>query len=265
MPEGDTIWRTALRLHTALAGSVLDVADLRHPKWASVDLRGRVVTEVVARGKHLLMRTTEPKRAPTTLHSHLGMDGSWWLGENGQPWRGGPEHQIRAVLGTEKYTAVAYRLKALTVVYTTEESKIVGHLGPDLLGPDWDLAEAVKRLSAQPDRTIGEALLDQRNLAGIGNLYRAEILFLRGVSPWTLVRDTPDLPELVSLAERVMSANRLRAEQATTGSLAPGTQHWVYRRAGHPCRRCGTKILSADLGPMAEERRAFHCPTCQPL
>jgi endonuclease-8 len=264
MPEGDTVWRTARRLHAALAGSPLTVCDLRHPRWATVDLRGRLVTEVASRGKHLLLRTTAADAEPITVHSHLGMEGEWWLFRAGERRRRGPEHEIRAIVGTAAYVAVAYRLAELTVVPTAQEETLVGHLGPDLLGPDWDPEEAVRRLSAQPDRTIGEALLDQRNLAGIGNLYRSEVLFLRGVAPWTPVRDTPDLPAVVALAERLLAANRLRTEQATTGSLRQGSQHWVYRRAGQPCRRCRTMVRSAELGPAGEERRIYWCAMCQP-
>jgi endonuclease-8 len=192
------------------------------------------------------------------------MEGSWWLFRTGERWRGGPEHEIRAVVGSSEYVAVGYRLARLTVVRTADEQTLVGHLGPDLLGADWDATEAVRRLAAEPDRTIGEALLDQRNLAGIGNLYRAEVLFLRGLSPWTPVQATPDLPAVVDLAERLLSANRLRTEQATTGSLRQGAQHWVYRRAGQACRRCGSRVRSADLGPAGQERRIYWCPRCQP-
>jgi endonuclease VIII len=263
MPEGDTVWRTARRLHGALAGHRLTSADLRHPRWATVDLSGRLVTEVVSRGKHLLLRTTADHGVPSTVHTHLGMDGSWWLFRAGELWRGGAPHQVRVVLATAGLTAVAYRLKTLTVVPTAAEDDLVGHLGPDLLGPDWDAEEAVRRLTAEPGREIGVALLDQRNLAGIGNLYRAEVLFLRGVWPWTPVADVPDLAGTVELARRLLSANRDRPEQATTGSLLRGQQHWVYGRAGQPCRRCRTTIRTGELGPDPEARRAYWCPRCQ--
>jgi endonuclease-8 len=264
MPEGDTVWRTARRLHTALAGHRITAADLRHPRWATVDLRTRLISEVVARGKHLLTRTVSDDGPAITLHTHLGMDGSWWLYRPGDRWRGGSDHQIRVVLATSELTAVAYRLKTVTVVPTAEESTLVGHLGPDLLGPDWDLDEAVRRIAAAPERTIGEALLDQRNLAGIGNLYRAEVLFLRGLSPWRPVRDVPDLPAVVELSRRLLDANREVVDQLTTGSRRQGETHWVYRRAGKPCLRCRTRIRSADLGAGPQARRVYWCPHCQP-
>ena len=268
MPEGDTVWRTARRLHAALAGERLTVADLRHPRWAAVDLRGRLISEIVPRGKHLLTRTVADDGTAVTVHTHLGMEGSWRLYRPGERWSGGPAHQIRVVFATSAVTAVGYRLKQVTVVPTADEGDVVGHLGPDLLGPDWDAAEALRRLNARGDRAIGVALLDQRNLAGIGNLYRAEVLFLREVSPWTPVAAVPDLPAVVDLARRLLDANRERPVQATTGSLRRGEQHWVYGRAGQPCRRCGTRIQSADLGdePDADPqaRRAYWCPHCQP-
>jgi endonuclease-8 len=264
MPEGDTVWRAANRLNAALAGQRLTAAELRHPRWVEIDLRGRLVTEVVSRGKHLLTRTVIDDGEPLTVHTHLGMDGSWWLYRQGEAWRGGPGHEIRVLLDTGEITAVGYRLRTVTVVPTSKESEVVGHLGPDLLGPGWDLDEATRRIAAQPDRAIGVALLDQRNLAGIGNLYRAEVLFLRGVSPWTPVREVADLPAVVTLSRRLLEANRRQPDQTTTGSLRRGEQHWVYRRAGQPCRRCGTRIRSADIGADPEARRVYWCPHCQP-
>jgi endonuclease-8 len=260
MPEGDTVWRAAHRLDQALAGRRLVVADLRHPRWATVGLTGWTVREVASRGKHLLLRATSDHGPPTTVHSHLGMDGAWWIYGPGQSWRGGQDHQIRAIFGTGELTAVAYRLKELTVVPTADEDTLVGHLGPDLLGPDWDPAEAVRRIVAQPDATIADALLDQRNLAGIGNLYKAETLFLRGVWPWTPVAKVSDLTSMVELAQKLVSSNRGRWTQTTTGSLRRGTTSYVYGRRAQPCRRCGTAIEKADQ----EERITFWCPRCQP-
>src|ERR1700761_9263665 len=163
MPEGDTVWKAAARLDTALAGSELTRCDLRVPRLATVDLTGRVVEAVQSRGKHLLTRFSHG----WTLHSHLRMEGAWQVYQQGQAWRGGPGHQIRAILGTEQRTAVGYRLPVLELVRTAEEAKVIGHLGPDLLDPAWaeaSAAEALRRLAAEPDRPIGEALLDQRNL-----------------------------------------------------------------------------------------------------
>ena len=149
------------------------------------------------------------------------------------------------------------------VLPTAREERVLGHLGPDLLGPDWDAAEAVRRLRAAPDRPVGEALLDQANLAGIGNLYKAEVLFLRGLSPWRPVGTVDDLEALVELARRLLEANKEHARQVTTGNPARGLQTWVYGRAGRPCRRCGTPVQAdgyAGRGTTSQERVTFWCP-----
>ncbi|MFJ2024661.1 DNA-formamidopyrimidine glycosylase family protein [Streptomyces sp. NPDC087897] len=214
MPEGDTVLQTAARLHTALAGRVLTRSDLRVPRFATADLTGRTVLDVIARGKHLLTRV----EGGLTLHSHLRMDGAWRVYASGEGWRGGPGHQIRAILGNAEHTAVGYRLPVLELMRTDEESRAVGHLGPDLLGPDWNPALALERLLAAPERPLGEALLDQRNLAGIGNVYKCELCFLARVTPWLPVGALPDgvLPRVVTAAERLLYANRERPTRTTT-------------------------------------------------
>ena len=231
MPEGDTVWQTAARLDAALAGNELTRSDLRVPRLATVDLTGERVESVRSRGKHLLTRFSNA----WTLHSHLRMEGAWQVYTPGQAWRGGPGHQIRAILGTERRTAVGYRLPVLELVRTAEEAKLLAHLGPDLLGPDWGAeaaAEALRRLAAAPDRTIGEALLDQRNLAGIGNIYKSELCFVGGVTPWTPVSEVPDLARMVDLAHRLLEANRDRPMRVTTGETRPGRTLWVYGQIG---------------------------------
>ncbi|MFW6092108.1 MAG: DNA-formamidopyrimidine glycosylase family protein [Actinomycetota bacterium] len=256
MPEGDTVWQTARRLHRALAGAALTHADLRVPRHATADLRGRTVVEVVARGKHLLIRI-EPD---LTVHSHLGMDGSWRVRPASGRVPGPGAHRVRAVLGNARWLAVGSELASLDLVRTVDEGSLVGHLGPDLLGTDWDADEAVRRLAASPDRPVVEALLDQRNLAGLGNVYAAELLFLRGVRPSTPVSEAGDVDRLVRLAREVLRANRDRTGHVTTGDRRPGRRHWVYGRAGEPCRRCGTQI---DRGEAAG-RVTYWCPRCQP-
>ncbi len=151
----------------------------------------------------------------------------------------------------------------MAIVPTSQEDSLVGHLGPDVLGPDWDLGEALRRLLAVPDEQIGVAILDQRNLAGIGNLYKVESLFLSGVNPWARVADVPDLPGLVARARTLMLANRDHPEQSTTGDTRRGQDHWVAGRKGRPCRRCRTPILLGDQGPDLQERVTWWCPRCQ--
>lgn len=259
MPEGDTVWHTARRLHAALAGTTLTLFELRVPRYATADLRGQVVRVVASRGKHLLIRI-DPG---FTVHSHLGMDGSWRLRRaSGRP--PGPRAPgVRAVLANVDEMAVGSDLAQLNLVDTDDEDELVGHLGPDLLGDDWEPAEAVRRLSAEPERAIAEALLDQRNLAGIGNVYQAELLFLRGVHPDAPVSAAGDLDRMVRLARELLWANRTRPARVTTGDRRPGRRHWVYDQAGSPCRRCGTPIERGRIGPIGQERVTFWCPHCQ--
>jgi endonuclease VIII len=259
VPEGDTVWRTARRLHRALAGRVLTGCDLRVPRHAPVDLSGQVVHEVLARGKHLLHRIGEDR----TLHSHLQMEGAWHLYRPGTRWRR-PGFSARVVLGTDRWVAVGFDLTDVRVVRRDEEPDLVGHLGPDLLGADWDAAEAVRRLRADAQREIGDALLDQRNLAGVGNLYKSEVCFCCGVHPALTVGAVADLPGLVERARGLLEANRERAAQTTTGDTRRGRRTWVYRRAGLPCRRCGSLVQTADQGAPGRERQTFWCPRCQP-
>ncbi|MGW0132842.1 Fpg/Nei family DNA glycosylase [Streptomyces sp. NPDC003299] len=259
MPEGDTVWQAARRLHDALAGKVLTRSDLRVPRYATVDLTGRTVLDVTPRGKHLLTRV----EGGLTLHSHLRMDGSWKVFAPGQRWSGGPAHQIRAILGNPDRTAVGYRLPVLDLLRTTDEERVVGHLGPDLLGPDWDGDRALANLLREPDRALGEALLDQRNLAGIGNVYKCELCFLLGVTPWLPVGALPAerAAQLPALAKRLLEVNRDRLVRATTG--VRGQDLFVYGRAPRPCLRCGTSIRVADQGDGSRDRPTYWCPRCQ--
>jgi endonuclease-8 len=257
VPEGDNVWQTARRL-SALSGQVLTHSDFRVPSVATTDLAGRRVLETASRGKHLLTRI----EGGTTIHSHLKMEGRWDVQTAGSRWRR-PAHEARVVLRTATHAAIGF-LVLLDVVPTAEEDRLVGHLGPDLLGPDWDQQEAVRRIAASPDVPVGQALLDQRNLAGLGNVYKSEALFLCGLDPARPVREVPDLAKLVALGHRLINANRDRATRATTGDLRRGRQYWVYGRAGQPCRRCGTRIVSAEQGDPGVQRITYWCPSCQP-
>ncbi|MFE9661600.1 DNA-formamidopyrimidine glycosylase family protein [Streptomyces sp. NPDC005955] len=259
MPEGDTVWQAAQRLHHALTGEQLTRSDLRVPKLATVDLTGRTVLEVAPRGKHLLTRI----EGGLTLHSHLRMDGSWRLYRPRERWNGGPAHQIRAVLGTRAWTAVGYRLPVLDLLRTADEHRVVGHLGPDPLGPDWDPDRALGNLLAAPDRSLGEALLDQRNLAGVGNVYKSELCFLLGATPWLPVGALPAerLAAVPVLARRLLEANRDRPHRVTTGR---GDQPlYVYGRAPRPCLRCGTAVRRGEQGDGSRARPTYWCPSCQ--
>ncbi|MFI1864436.1 Fpg/Nei family DNA glycosylase [Streptomyces jumonjinensis] len=267
MPEGDTVWQTARRLHTALAGQSLTRFDLRVPRFATADLTGRTVLDVTPRGKHLLTRI----EGGFTLHSHLRMDGAWRVFRAGERWRGGPAHQIRAVLGNSAYTAVGYRLPVLELLRTADEEKAVGRLGPDLLGPDWDAGVAAAHLLADPSRPLGDALLDQRNLAGIGNVYRSELAFLARVTPWLPVGELPEgvLERITVTAHRLLEANKNTFDRRTTApGAAARARLYVYGREKHPCLRCGAPVRKAgqsDGGASGGEgeRVTYWCPGCQ--
>ena len=249
-------------MHDALAGRPLVRSDFRVPQLATATLVGQTVTEVVSRGKHMLTRTD----AGLTLHTHFRMDGTWHLYRHGSRWSGGPAWQIRAVLANEEWEAVGYRLPVIELLSTADEQQVVGHLGPDLLGEDWNEVEVLRRLREQPQREIGPALLDQRNLAGIGNLYKAEVLFLSGITPWTRVIAAGDLGAVLRRAHRLLNANKSHWQQSTTGSLRNGEQHWVFERAGRPCRRCGARIQTAEQAEVEHPDRArisYWCPNCQ--
>ncbi|MGR6973132.1 Fpg/Nei family DNA glycosylase [Streptomyces cynarae] len=259
MPEGDTVHQAAKRLHGALAGKVLTRSDLRVPRYATADLTGRTVLDVTPRGKHLLTRI----EGGLTLHSHLMMDGAWKVFAVGQRWSGGPAHQIRAILGTVDRTAVGYRLPVLELLRTADEHRVVGHLGPDLLGPDWDPGTALENLLRDPARPLGEALLDQRNLAGIGNVYKSELCFLLRVTPWLPVGEVPaeHADHLPALAKKLLEANRDRPARNTTGRREQNL--FVYGRAPRPCLRCGTPVQVAEQGDGSRERPTYWCPACQ--
>lgn len=260
MPEGDTVWRAARALDRALTGRELLVTDFRVPALATADLVGAHVHETVSRGKHLLTRIVDGETS-WTLHTHLRMEGSWHLVAPGSRWRR-PAHQARVVLGVEAVSAVGFSLGVVELFPTAEEPGAVGHLGPDLLGPDWDLEEALRRLRHDPARTLHEALLDQTSLAGIGNMYAAEVCFVSGLDPTTPISRTRTLPRVVLRAKQMLELNKTRATQATTGDLREPM--WVHGRAGRPCRRCGTRVETSQLGPPGRERTTFWCPACQP-
>lgn len=261
MPEGDTVWRTAGRLHEALAGKPIIEADLRWPQIATADLTGRHTLQVVARGKHLLHRIS----GGLTLHSHLRMEGQWRLEATPtlpDRWRRSTE--LRALVAAADWTALGLRLGMLDLVPTDREHELVGHLGPDLLGADWDEDRAVDNLltSGAP---LGQALLDQRNLAGLGTLWTAETLFLERLPPWRPARELgrDAIERVVARARRLLLNARSDVIQSSTGSFRKGETTYVHGRSGRPCRRCGGTVRVALIGDPTRERTMFYCPRCQ--
>src|SRR5664279_3851953 len=218
MPEGDTVLRTARRLHLALTGRSLVRGELRWPGLGEADLAGRQVLEVVAYGKHILTRIgaadpalTVPRiptvlPEPLTLRSHLRMEGSWYLhARDAEPWPARNRVSVRAVLGGAEWTAIGNWLGLLDLVPTTAEGTLIGHLGPDIMADDFE-----------PARQVGAALLDQTSVAGIGTMYMAEALFVQRISPWTPIGEV-DVPALVGTARRLLL-------RGATQAVHPGVQ-----------------------------------------
>ena len=284
MPEGDSVYQAAARLRSALDGQVLTRTDFRVPALATTDLSGRRVRAVRSVGKHLFIdldpinrdpinpdpptdRITSGSRAavnsrdatPLSIHTHLKMEGVWQVARPGARWRR-PAFTARLVLTTHSAQAVGFDLGIVEV--TADPASTVAHLGPDLLGGDWDPAVAAANLTRDPARPIGEALLDQRVMAGVGNVFRCEACFVRGVLPSTPV-ERVDADAMVDLCHRLLTANRNRLRTTTSSDLRRD-RLWVYGRGGRPCLRCGTPIVRAltDDG-YDEERVVYYCPRCQ--
>ena len=279
VPEGDTIFRSARTLNAALRGQVVTSVSTTVPQLrrAGVNrLVGQSVTDVEPRGKHLLHHFG-PSGA--VLHTHMRMSGSWHLYRPGERWRR-PMWQATVVLDTAAWSAIGFSVPVCELL-TAAEAAVhpdLLSLGPDALGARVDLDEVERRLAANPDRPIGEALLDQRVLAGVGNVYKNEVLFLHAVDPWARVGD---LDPAVRAALVASSVQLLRANVApgspsrvTTSADAragrPGANNRpgrdgdrlaVYGKRGRPCPRCGTAITSAPQGTL--QRRTWWCPTCQ--
>lgn len=263
MPEGDTIHRTAARLRSVLVGRPLTRVDLpRQPRpWPALEA---TVTGVEARGKHLLVRSSDG----LVVHTHQQMTGSWHLYAPGERWRRSPR-AARVVLGVPGAIAVCF---ASPVVEVLDDRAVARHptlrrLGPDLCDPAADLDDALVRLGrlSPPARSIGEVLLDQRIACGVGNVYRCDVLFLHGLHPATPVGtvDAETRRSLLSTAGELLRVNLDSDGARTTVAEGPAGSLWVYGRAGRPCRRCGTAIASGHLGEHA--RSVYWCPACQPL
>jgi endonuclease-8 len=258
MPEGDTVFHTAAILREHLAGRTLTRCDIRVPRFATIDLTGQVVDEVISRGKHLFIRV-----GWASIHSHLKMDGSWRVAD--RPVR--VDHRARIILeanqGAGVIRAVGVDLGVLEILEREHDADVVAHLGPDLLGDDWDPALAAANLVANPHRPIAEALLDQRVMAGVGNVFCNELCFLSGHLPTAPVSAVADPLRLVSRARDMLWTNRLRRNRTTTGDTRAGRQVWVYGRSGQGCRRCGTPIAYYAPPDGSTERVRYWCPTCQ--
>lgn len=278
MPEGDSVWKVARTLDGALAGRVLAEGRLNVPAHATADLAGCTVVGTVTHGKHLLTRLVPgPGSAaegdgPLTLHTHLRMDGRWRVLGAGRHLPRHTEPDVRVKLITEtsinKQSSMAIGLKMPVVglLLTEDERDVVGHLGPDLLHATFDAAEALARFGADPSRPLAATMLDQRVVAGIGNLWANELCYLVGASPWTPVGEV-DAVRLLARARRALafSATSPTGYQVTTGDTRPGRSHWVAGRDGKPCWRCGTTVrMVPEVPGDPGRRRTWWCSRCQP-
>ncbi len=265
MPEGDTIWRTARTLRAIFAerpvtnftSPLSDVAGLAH----RLGLVGQSVAAVESHGKHLLIRFS----GGALLHTHQRMTGSWHVYRVGTPWRK-PRRYARVVIQTREAVAVCFSapLVELLPPGKASASVVLRRLGPDILSPDFDPLLAREGLRTRRDVEIGVALLDQTALAGIGNVYKSEVLFLCRVSPFHLVGTLEDaaLDQVIQTARRQMRRNLGPAMRRTRSDLAPG-RFWVYGRAGKACLRCGGMVQRRLQGK--QERSTYWCPACQPM
>jgi endonuclease VIII len=261
MPEGDTIHRAAARCGRCSSGGRSPASTSRASlrPWPTV---GAEVTAVEARGKHLLVRSSDG----LTLHTHQQMTGSWHLYAPGERWRKSPR-AARVVLAVPGAVAVCFASPVVEVLDARSEARhpALRRLGPDLCDPAADVDEAVARLGrlSPPERTIGEALLDQRIACGVGNVYRCDVLFLHGLHPATPVGavDAATRRSLLTMAGELLRAN-LDGDRPDHGAGGAAGSLWVYGRGGRPCRRCGTPIASGHLGEHA--RLVYWCPRASP-
>lgn len=294
MPEGDTVAWTAARLQAALGGATLTRAELRWPSLAEADLVGATTVRVVARGKHLLHRLDLHGQG-LTLHSHLRMDGTWRVrpAQESVRW----DHRLRALLGTADATALGRSLGMLDLVATADEDRLVGHLGPDILARAWPSSDAgvgtgsgaqragepgagpgsgpgphpgsgreiaVARLAGD-DRSLAEALLDQRVLAGLGTFWVSESCFARRLNPWQTASQVPtdEVAALLDWARPRMLRSARTGAQSVTGLARRDALGAVHALSGRPCRRCGRPVRVALVGAAPRERTIFYCPACQ--
>jgi endonuclease-8 len=275
MPEGDTIYRAARTLDTALSGHEVTRFETGLVKLAQVDrdepVAGRVIAGVRAAGKHLLMTFS----GDLVLRTHMRMNGSWHIYRPGERWQMSPR-AMRIRLDTTEWVAVAFNVYVAEFIreHALARNRAVATLGPDLLR-DFDPPRALTLVRGQGARPVHEVLLDQRVMAGIGNVYKSELLFLSQLHPDTPANEVsdPQWLELMALAVRLLRANvdessgpgieTYRGLRRTTGRLNPEDRLWVYSRGGQPCRKCGTRITSRKDGDDA--RVTYWCPRCQAL
>jgi endonuclease VIII len=273
MPEGDTIYRTAQALQRHLAGRIVTRFESVFPALTRIDrdrpLAGRTVEQVISRGKHILMTLT----GDLVLHTHMRMHGSWHGYAPGVRWRL-PARDMRVLVATAEFVAVGFNVPVAELLTSREllRHRALRELGPDLMDEGFDLEAAVQRARAQGRAAIADVLLNQRVVAGIGNVFKSEILFVTGTYPFAPASDVSDadLVRIMRVARDLLRANRSDRGRLTPArgrrtrdSLDPDASLWVYERGGKPCRKCGTPIDSKKTGLNA--RVTYWCPRCQPV
>jgi endonuclease-8 len=274
MPEGDTIFRAARTLHRALAGGVVTQFESVYPQLTRIDddtaIVGRTVEAVESLGKHLLMRFS----GDLVLRTHMRMSGSWHVYRPGERWQR-PRRDMRIVVATAQFVAVGFNIPVAEIEssHTLQRDEALGSLGPDLLAAEVDIDEGVRRVRARPTEEIAPVLLNQRVVAGIGNVFKSETLFQCGISPFVRVADLTDdqVRLLLTAARRLLGANVRPSSgegistyfglRSAARNAEYGDRMWVYGRARQPCRRCGTPIQARKQG--LDARITYWCPNCQ--
>jgi endonuclease-8 len=276
MPEGDTIFRSARTLHRALAGKVITRFDTGLAPLASVDdntpIAGRTIESVESRGKWLIVHFT----GDLMLVTHMLMSGSWHIYRTGERWRM-PRSKMRVVITTADFEAVAFNvpIAEFHTARSLERSTMVPKLGPDLLQQDFSAADARARLLAHAEDDIADALLNQRVMAGLGNVYKSEVCFACQINPFRKVATLTEreIECILDTSRKFLSANvadgasgnivTYSGPRRTTHAANRTDRLWVYGRQGKECRRCGATILMRKQGVGA--RSTYWCPDCQPM
>ncbi len=259
MPEGDTIFRTAVRLREVLLGQEIQAASARESTWPPA-ITGSRVRDVESRGKHLLIHLDRP----LTIHSHMGMTGSWHVYRPGETWRK-PARRAAMVLNTPAAVAVCFSPKTLELLseLRLKRHPYLSRLGPDLLAAEWDPIDALRRFRPHAGTPLGEAVMNQTIVCGIGNVYKSEVLFLEQLNPFLPIGELPDadLLRVMQRARKLMGDN-LEGYPRRTRHALDGRRLWVYGRNDQPCFRCGTLIHMRRQGDLG--RSTYWCPDCQP-
>jgi len=282
MPEGDTLFRAATTLRKALLGRTVTRFESSVPGVSVVDDRtpvaGRVVSAVEARGKHLLITfsppsgdspiphtpSPQPPAPDLILHTHLRMTGSWHVYRPGEPWQK-PERYAKVVIHTGAFIAPCFSAPVVELLteWQAQRHTDLQELGPDAMTEEFDAEEAKQRILRRPDVEIGVALMNQRLMAGVGNVYKSEVLFMLRVSPFSKVRELGEnvVEQLVAESHRYLRLNQDRGSRRTVFGLSERDRLWAYGRSGEPCRVCGETIRMRRQG--LDARSTYYCPRCQ--